>query len=142
MKPLSQYNELSEYDFQIILKLYKSSPMNEKDIIDAFPKQKVVRLRLLALSNYGSGDYLEYLTEKCVNDDGSDDYVYTNDVAITELGIKAAEDYLLQQKQNMRQKWEDRLLKTLPIIMSTIALIKSFWNEINELVLLIMQQWR
>ncbi len=125
------YDELTDFDFQILLAVYEHQPVTIKDLACILPGHHALNLRIdilsmcdmmtgprgLALPRPGTS-YLEL--------DGES-------ITITEHGIKAVEDWKLQCLKDNRALWEGRFWKLGPIIISLIALIKSFWPEITAI---------
>ena len=103
----------SEKEIQILTHIRDNPDATESTIIDMFGPAAEIRLRqLLGLSairfdgHYEKGLFIE-----------SGTYV------VTPTGEMLIEDYLLEHRQKQKAKWEDRLWKFVPIVISVLALI-------------------
>ena len=53
--------------------------------------------------------------------------------AVTDKGYMLMKDYEYDKAFSLKRLWEDRVWKLTPIVISLIALVKSFWPEIVSL---------
>ena len=139
------YNDLSDFDFQIINAVYRKQSITLEELEHMFPNQHALQLRieLLAtpdktMSSIGLSHAIEntsYLEFEYVTVRGELGAICnrTNTIHITALGIKAIEDWEHQHHKDRKALWENRFWKLAPIIISFTALLKSFWPELTNL---------
>ena len=85
-----------------------------------------------------NSSYIE-MQYSCRETDLGNVYDSTDIYFITEKGKVALKKYQLSQIKDLREKRKDLILRVFPIIISTIALLKSFQHEIISLWKLLMQ---
>lgn len=144
---------MSDIDFSILEYINNFDFVHIDDILNKFPDDKFsTKYRLEVLSKaekHPSGHfYLENTSYIELN------YIYHTDeyggtfsesdntYSITEKGKLALQEYRLSQNKISKDKRKEFILKILPIIISTIALLKSFDKEIISLWIRLMQLWK
>lgn len=112
---------ISEKEFQILTHIKDNPDATLITIIDRFGQAAEIRLQhLLSISAIRfDGHY---------DDNGV--FIETGAYVVTPTGEMLIEDYLLEHRLKQKAKWEDRAWRFVPIIISLIALIKSFSAEI------------
>ena len=144
---------MNDIDFLILKYISKFDSVHIDDILNKFPDNKFstrYRLELLSeMEKHSSGHfYLEntsYIKLNYINcEDGFGGTVSksTNTYSITQKGKVALQEYKLSQNKISKDKRKDFILKVLPIIISTLALLKSFDKEIISLWTRLMQLWK
>ena len=140
---LIPYNELTHIDFQILKAVYENQPLTEKELAKLFPRQQALHLRIEKLttpdrtiSYHGMSFPIDNtaLMEYHASPAGGEATLH-----LTELGIKTLEDWKSQCAKESRVLWENRFWKFAPIIISLVALVKSFWPEITTIWLMLQQ---
>ncbi len=121
---MSPDNNLTLWDYQILEVLQKNQSLKTSVVKSLLPNQEAIELRLNLLFR---NSYITIEKSNALD-------VKNPDYKLARRGIKALEDWYIQQKTMQRRLWEDRILKILPIMISLIALIKSFWPEISALL--------
>lgn len=130
------YNDLTDFDFQIINTVYQHKSITLSELETLFPMQKALHLRVDFLSTpdrsapfcghtfpLPNTAYLEIEYVNEVNEFGLNFSKRTDVIHITDLGIKTIEDWKAHCRQKAKQKWEARAWKFIPIVISVLALI-------------------
>jgi len=117
---LIPYDELTDFDFQILLAVYEHQPVTLEDLAGILPGHHALNLRVEMLSRcdmmvLSRGPALPRPGTSYLESDGES-------ITITEHGIKAVEDWRLQCLKDSRALWEGRFWKLGPIIISILAL--------------------
>ncbi len=140
-----EYNELTDVDFQILNFLNSKKERSIKDILNKFPDKKFstnYRLELLITGRRNSsGFYIEntsyivknYRNER--NEHGLIKSINLDTFSITEKGRVALQTYFLSKTKDRK----NFIIQVLPILISIIALLKSFDKEIIYIWQLLMQ---
>ena len=141
MSKLIPLSHLNEYDYKILKLAYEHEHVNLKVLKEHFPKWQSLyaRVKSLCSPNTHGLDYKSLMPSYDL------DYylIASNDkLFISEIGKKVVEDWLLEQEQKKWKRREDRLYKITPIVISSIALIKSFWPEITCMWQALQMLWQ
>lgn len=146
-----QKSDLSYFDYELLQYIADNSPVLESDIIRHFAEQSALSLRLSLLStslkkSAGSfsypvenTSYISYQYEEFTDQYGLTRTKETNYIQIEPLGKKVLEEYRHLQHVEARKKRRDIVLQILPILISLVALIKSFSPELIYLWKQLMQ---
>ena len=140
------YDELTDFDFQILNAVYEKQPISKKDLMLLFPYQKALdpRIETLATSErkeiingfsipIKNTAYLRFETIETRGSCGENNVECTDKLLITELGIKTVEDWKLSKIQDSKQLWESRAWKLAPILISLVALIVAIVSLLEAL---------
>ena len=139
-------NDLTDFDYEILEKVAKCPTIEERLLIESFPKQAAIQLRITFLSQsdyreilHGhrlpipNTSYIEHVYAHIQDEIGADDSVYTGKLRITPLGLKALEEWRLQKKKEHRKLVEWRITKYAPIVISIIAIIVAIISLLQSL---------
>jgi hypothetical protein len=111
---------LNKYDIKILKTIYKIPNIEKNQLIYLYPIKKYSTLERVSLLKKN-----KFIEEKQILHTNYFPPILVNQgiFNITELGLKCIQDYKLNRRENF-------ILKYLPIIISIIALLKSFDKEI------------
>ena len=139
-------NGLTDFDYEILEKVSKYPTIEERLLIESFPKQAAAQLRITFLSQSDYREilhghrlpipdtsYIEHIYAHIQDESGADDSVYTGKLRITPLGLKTLEEWRRQKKKEHRKLVEWRITKYAPIIISIIALIVAIISLLQSL---------
>lgn len=131
-------NELTDFDYDILEKVAQHSIIDEIELVEAFPEQVAVKLRIekLLQPDVESGvpfpiEGTAYLERDYIMKQGCG--IYTGKIQITPLGLKTLEDWHLHKKKDRRKLLEWRISKYAPIIISIVALIVATISLLQSL---------
>ena len=144
---------MNDIDFLILEYISKFDSIHTNEILNKFPDNKFstkYRLKLLSeMEKHSSGhlylentSYIELNYVTCEDGFGGTVSKTTDTYSITQKGKVALQEYKLSQNKISKDKRKDFILKVLPIIISTLALLKSFDKEIISLWTRLMQLWK
>jgi len=129
---------LENIDYEILELVNQFDKVTEEKILEYFPHNSTVQYRIEELSRAeydhtytpmvreipNSSYLLKIFTYENIKGDVIS--TYTGNIKITNLGKKTIEDYKQKQKYQNRKTWEERFFKFAPIVISVIALLKSY----------------
>lgn len=137
--------KLTVLDYKILQFIADHSPVPEKQVLNTFSNRSATQLRrsILATPNFYEWSGIKAPLENTYyisydKDPITDELL----VCIEPLGLKVLEEYQYVQKTSSRKRTVDIILKVLPILISVIALVKSFWPDIIGLWKQLMQLMR
>ena len=142
-------NGLTDFDYEILEKVSKYPTIEERLLIESFPKQAAVQLRITFLSQSDYREilhghrlpipdtsYIEHIYAHIQDESGADDSVYTGKLRITPLGLKVLEEWRLHENKRRWKLWEDRAWKfisLLALIVAIISLLQSLhWIHLEK----------
>ena len=128
------YEQLTVFDFQVINTVYEHQPVSMSDLKELLPEQQALDLRVEILSTWDKKTTFQGLPVYVNNTAYINHDKKTDMLSITQLGIKAVEDWRLVNKRKADKTWEYRFWNVLAILFSLIALLKSFWPDIVNLL--------
>lgn len=134
-------NELTDFDYDILEKVAQHSIIDEIELVEAFPEQVAVKLRIekLLQPDVESGipfpiEGTAYLERDYIMKQGRG--IYTGKIQITPLGLKTLEDWHLRENKRRRKLWEYRAWKfisLLALIVAIISLLQSLhWIHLEK----------
>lgn len=128
--------ELNTIDYEILKFINKYSPVKKEKVFKKFPEKTFsTKHRIKNLSEfsvyYMREDYILLGTDVY----GSPQKEYLGTYSLTEKGKKITQDYIL----NCKIQRKETFLKIFPIIISAIALLKSFDKELISIWKLLVQ---
>ena len=115
---------ITKYDYELLCFIDSHEYPAKEDIAQAFGRGYQARL--------GKLEKMKAVKEPFIPD-GKGDFVLAPGYAITDEGYMLMQDYSYNVAFSLARLWEERYWKLAPIIISIIALIKSFWPEISTL---------
>lgn len=128
------FEQLTVFDFQVINTVYEYQPVSMSDLKELLPEQQALDLRVEILSTWDKKTTFQGLPVYVNNTAYISHNKETDMLTITQLGIKAVEDWRLINKRKADKTWEYRFWNALAITFSLIALLKSFWPDIVNLL--------
>jgi len=128
------FEQLTVFDFQVINAVYEYQPVSMSDLKELLPEQQALDLRVEILSTWDKKTIFQGLPVYVNNTAYISHNKETDMLTITQLGIKAVEDWRLINKRKADKIWEYRFWNVLAITFSLIALLKSFWPDIVNLL--------
>ena len=137
------FKELTEFDFQLLQKVSECQPVKLGDLSKLLPTHKAIKVRVELLSKPDQQEVSSTVGVVKWLPISNTSYLLNSDVGIklTPLGVKALEDYQLQRKKEHAAKIIEYVWKFAPIIISLIALMKSFLPEL-KIIWQMLQQAR
>lgn len=153
------FNELKDIDIDILkfVLIHHPNPVSLNSIHQKFNNSKTIDFRINLLSKQDR-KHLPHMSIPIKNtayliplyDDYQDELGITHQVSngyvkITDLGIKAIEDYDVIQKRKYKQTLEDRFFKFAPLIISILSFLFSifyrpWFNQMLYTVLRLMRR--
>ena len=115
----------TEHDMKILAYIDSAGDASKPNILKRFGKSALARFQRLEH---------EHIIEMTTIPDGSGGYVFTGGYSISSKGYMLIEDYRSSSKKTSNRLLEYRAYQIIPIVISSIALIKSFWPEIMEIL--------
>jgi len=139
-------SELTDLDYEILEKV-ADAPIQKQELIELFPKQNAVELRVKNLlqqdfRNIPASAFpipipnTSYLREITITEGDKwsiQKVTRTGRIEITELGKKALDDWHLQKEESRKKLREYRFWKIGPMIISLIALIVAIISLLQSL---------
>lgn len=131
------YNQLTVIDVNILKYLLanRNRKIHFYEVLQEFNSFKSIEFRITLFSTpdrkpfpYGASpntSYIRFDYETVRNEEGFSKSCRTPFISITELGIKAIEDYDFDYAERRKMRIEDRTLRIVPIIISLVALFFS-----------------
>ena len=128
------YNQLTAIDVNILKYLLanRHRKIHFQEVLEEFNSFKSIEFRITLFSTtdrkpfpYGAipnTSYIRFNYETIRSDEGISKTQKTPFISITDLGIKAIEDYDFDYVERHKIRVEDRFFRTVPIIISLIAL--------------------
>lgn len=125
--------ELNTIDYEILKFIYKHSPISKEKLLKKFPEKTFSTNHRI---KYLSGNIIYYMLENYIllgiNEYGIPEKQELGTYSLTEKGKKVIQDYIL----NCQVQRKEAFWKIFPIIVSGIALLKSFDKQ-----LILIWQW-
>ena len=133
------YNQLTAIDVNILKYLLanRHRKIHFQEVLEEFNSFKSIEFRITLFSTpdrkpfpYGpitNTSYIRFDYETIQSDEGISRTHRTPFISITELGIKAIEDYDFDYAKRRKMRLEDRIFRTIPIIISFFALFFSLY---------------
>ena len=115
--------ELTSTDYEILKFIEKFESVHENAIFKAFPTAKYATLE--RLQTLEENNLIAYETE-LIFIEGIPHDSSTDICKVSFIGCKILQDYAFTKKQKQVNKLEDRIWRLLPIVLSVIALLKSY----------------
>ncbi len=134
------YNQLTAIDVNILKYLLenRNRKIHFHELLKEFNAFKSIEFRITLFSTpdrkpfpYGAipnTSYIRFDYETIRNDEGISKTHRTPFISITELGIKAIEDYDFDYAERHKMRVEDRIFRAIPICISLIALLFSAYT--------------
>lgn len=131
------YNQLTAIDVNILKYLLanRHRKIHFHEVLEEFNSFKSIEFRITLFSTpdrkpfpYGpitNTSYIRFDYETIRSDEGICRSHRTPFISITELGIKAIEDYDFDYAERRKMRIEDRILRIVPIVISLVALFFS-----------------
>jgi hypothetical protein len=131
------YNQLTAIDVNILKYLLdnRHRKIHFHEVLEEFNSFKSIEFRITLFSTldrkpfpYGpitNTSYIRFDYETIRSDEGISQTHRTPFISITELGIKAIEDYDFDYAERRKMRIEDRILRIVPIVISLVALFFS-----------------
>lgn len=131
------YNQLTVIDVNILKYLLanRNRKIHFYEVLQEFNSFKSIEFRITLFSTpdrkpfpYGpitNTSYIRFDYETIRSDEGISKTHRTSFISITELGIKAIEDYDFDYAERRKVRIEDRILRIVPIVISIVALFFS-----------------
>ena len=131
------YNQLTAIDVNILKYLLSNRhrKIHFHEVLEEFNSFKSIEFRITLFSTpdrkpfpYGpitNTSYIRFDYETIRSDEGISKTHRTPFISITELGIKAIEDYDFDYAERRKMRIEDRILRIVPIVISLVALFFS-----------------
>lgn len=131
------YNQLTAIDVNILKYLLdnRHRKIHFHEVLEEFNSFKSIEFRITLFSTldrkpfpYGAipnTSYIRFHYETIRSDEGISKTHRTPFISITELGIKAIEDYDFDYAERRKMRIEDRILRIVPIVISLVALFFS-----------------
>jgi len=115
--------KLTSIDYEILKFIDKFESIHENTIFESFPTAKYSTLERLQILM--ENKLIVYETE-LIFIEGIPCESSTDICKISFIGRKILQDYTFTKKQKQGNKFEDRIWRLLPIVLSVIALLKSY----------------
>ena len=131
------YNQLTAIDVNILKYLLanRHRKIHFQEVLEEFNSFKSIEFRITLFSTpdrkpfpYGpitNTSYIRFDYETIRSDEGISRTHRTPFISITDLGIKAIEDYDFDYAERRKMRIEDRILRIVPIGISLVALFFS-----------------
>ena len=131
------YNQLTAIDVNILKYLLanRHRKIHFQEVLEEFNSFKSIEFRITLFSTpdrkpfpYGpitNTSYIRFDYETIRSEEGFSKSCRTPFISITELGIKAIEDYDFDYAERRKIRIEDRTLRIVPIVISLLALFFS-----------------
>ena len=131
------YNQLTAIDVNILKYLLanRNRKIHFQEVLEEFNSFKSIEFRITLFSTpdrkpfpYGpitNTSYIRFDYETIRSDEGISRTHRTPFISITDLGIKAIEDYDFDYAERRKMRIEDRILRIVPIGISLVALFFS-----------------
>ena len=127
------YTQLTPIDVNVLkfLLANRHRKIHFNEVLEEFNSFKSIEFRITLFSTpnrkplYGSipnTSYIRFDYETIRSDEGISKTHKTPFISITDLGVKAIEDYDFDYVERRKLRIEDRFFRTVPIIISLIAL--------------------
>ena len=117
------FEQLTIFDFQVINAVYEHQPVSMSDLKELLPEQQALDLRVEILSTLDKKTTFQGLPVYVNNTAYINHDKETDMLSITQLGIKAVEDWRLNDKSKADKTWEYRFWNIASIVLSVLALI-------------------
>ncbi|EHQ88271.1 hypothetical protein [Desulfosporosinus youngiae] len=144
---------LTLIDYKILQYVNQSTKVEQSAIVNRFSSEIdsiEYRLELLAEQEYRTVsnsfripiENTSYIQKEYVlvkDDNGLSYDKPTGFFYITDKGKTALQEYELDKQSELRRKYEERFWRAFPVVISLIALMKSFQNEFISLWQLVAQ---
>lgn len=139
--------DLTKFDYQILQKVHDNRRILENDLLLMFPsverKSNKLRIELLSTPDYRhinqisipneNTSYLNKIYISCKDEVGFDSTKYTGELEISDLGIKALEDYKLSNKIENHKYWIRSVITPIGVALVT--------SVITTIATLSIKQW-
>lgn len=126
--------DLTLIEYTILNYISSFDSVEKETLISHFSRKKLnIEQRLIILIQS------HLVAEHFTHDRGR--AISLNKYSITPHGKIILQNYLISRKEKNSLYRKELIIKILPIIISLIALIKSFWNELIDVWGLIMNCW-
>lgn len=131
------YNQLTTIDVNILKYLLanRHRKIHFHEVLEEFNSFKSIEYRITLFSTperksfpyeaIPNTSYVRFHYETIRSDEGISKTHRTSFISITELGIKAIEDYDFDYAERRKVRIEDRILRIVPIVISIVALFFS-----------------
>lgn len=133
------YNQLTTIDVNILKYLLanRHRKIHFHEVLEEFNSFKSIEFRITLFSTpdrkslqhisvpIPNTSYIRFDYETIRNNEGISKTHRTPFISITELGIKAIEDYDFDYAERRKMRIEDRILRIVPIVISLLALFFS-----------------
>ena len=134
------FEQLTIFDFQVINAVYEHQPVSMSDLKELLPEQQALDLRVEILSTCDKKTTFQGLPVYVNNTAYINHDKETDMLSITQLGIKAVEDWRLNDKSKANKTWEYRFWNIASIVLSVLALIIAgvslaqalYWIDISR----------
>lgn len=117
------FEQLTVFDFQVINTVYEHQPVSMSDLKELLPEQQALDLRVEILSTWDKKTTFQGLPVYVNNTAYINHDKETDMLSITQLGIKAVEDWRLNDKSKADKTREYRFWNIASIMLSVLALI-------------------
>ena len=117
------FEQLTIFDFQVINAVYEHQPVSMSDLKELLPKQQALDLRVEILSTYDKKTTFQGLPYYVNNTAYISHNKETDMLTITQLGIKAVEDWQLQYADKNKLLLEERTSRIVSIALSALSFL-------------------
>ena len=124
---MQSYKELTPIDINLLkyLAFYRDRDVTVDEILQEFKTFKTIPYRMRLLN---TALFVDYKSEPILDElTGITSTSVSNFLFITDSGLKAIEDYDFDYTERRKMRIEDRFFRTVPIIISLIALFFSLY---------------
>ena len=124
---MQSYKELTPIDINLLkyLAFYRDRDVTVDEILQEFKTFKTIPYRMQLLR---AASFVGYKSEPTFDElTGISSFSVSNFLFVTNSGLKAIEDYDFDYVERRKMRIEDRIFRTVPIIISLIALFFSLY---------------
>ena len=117
------FEQLTVFDFQVINTVYEYQPVSISDLKELLPEQQALDLRVEILSTWDKKTTFQGLPVYVNNTAYISHNKETDMLTITQLGIKAVEDWQLQYADKNKLLLEERTSRIVSIALSALSFL-------------------
>ncbi len=117
------FEQLTVFDFQVINAVYEHQPISISDLKELLSEQQALDLRVEFLSTYDKKTNFQGLPYYANNTAYINHNKETDMLTITQLGIKAVEDWRLQYADKNKLLLEERTSRVVSIALSALSFL-------------------
>lgn len=117
------FEQLTVFDFQVINTVYEHQPVSMSDLKELLPEQQALDLRVEILSTWDKKTTFQGLPVYVNNTAYISHNKETDMLTITQLGIKAVEDWRLQYADKNKLLLEERTSRVVSIALSALSFL-------------------